>query len=253
MWQFQIYEHDIPNSSVLADKSLRAQSYNWYDWLHPCLWHWSFHLQCCLRVEHLPYLHCLLSGVWGATRVGQFGSSSFFCDAIRPFGLHHTNHWFGHCSTDDILGQSITTNTKRYFTAFQFWISKVECTFTISDCRDIPFRATLISVFLWIFIFIVGLSFSISTIEVSATYKAMAPYICAAATILLRHPCVSAFAFRANEECRRLDMDEEREKRRNSVIEEAKKARDLRKSKAGILDEDRIERVTETSVWKESE
>ena len=77
----------------------------------------------------------------------------------------------------------------------------------------------------------------------------MAPYICAAATILLRHPCVSAFAFRANEECRRLDMDEEREKRRKSVIEEAKKARDLRKSKAGIQDEeDRIERVTETSV-----
>ena len=119
----------------------------------------------------------------------------------------------------------------------------------ISDCRDIPFRATLISAFLWIFIFILGLSFSISTIEVSATYKAMAPYICAAATILLRHPCVSAFAFRANEECRRLDMDEEREKRRKSVIEEAKKARDLRKSKAGIQDEeDRIERVTETSV-----
>ena len=43
-------------------------------------------------------------------------------------------------------------------------------------------------------------------------------------------------------------MDEEREKRRNSVIEEAKKARDLRKSKAGILDEDRIERATEISV-----
>ena len=99
----------------------------------------------------------------------------------------------------------------------------------ISDCRDIPFRATLISAFLWIFIFILGLSFSVSTTEISTTYKAMAAYICAAITTLLRHPCVSAFSFRANAESRRLDLTEERERRRNTVIQEAKKERESRK------------------------
>jgi len=109
--------------------------------------------------------------------------------------------------------------------------TKLTKKYYISDCRDIPFRATLISAFLWIFIFILGLSFSVSTTELSPTTKAMAPYICAAVTILLRHPCVSAFAFRANAESRRLDLTEERERRRNTVIQEAKKERESRKLK----------------------
>ena len=111
-----------------------------------------------------------------------------------------------------------------------------QCCYLISDCRDIPFRATLISAFLWIFIFILGLSFSVSTTEISATYKAMAPYICAAITTLLRHPSVTAFSFVANAESRRLDLSEERERRRNTVIQEAKKERESRKLKTSSND-----------------
>ena len=59
----------------------------------------------------------------------------------------------------------------------------------------------------------------------------MAVYICAAVTIMLRHPCVTAFSFRANAESRRLDLNAERERRRNIIIEEAKKERALRKGK----------------------
>ena len=73
--------------------------------------------------------------------------------------------------------------------------------------------------------------FGISTSEVTALHKAEAAYFCATVTILLRHPCVSAFSFRANAESRRLDLTEEREKRRNTVIQEAKKEREERKQK----------------------
>ena len=100
-----------------------------------------------------------------------------------------------------------------------------------SDCRNIPLRATVVNTLLWIFNFQVGLFFSISTTEISALNKAMAVYICAAITMMLRHPCVSAFAFRANAESRRLDLKEEKERRRNRIIEEAKKEKASRKEK----------------------
>ena len=103
--------------------------------------------------------------------------------------------------------------------------------FIFSDCRNIPLRATVVNTLLWIFNFQVGLFFSISTTEISALNKAMAVYICAAITMMLRHPCVSAFAFRANAESRRLDLKEEKERRRNRIIEEAKKEKALRKEK----------------------
>ena len=102
----------------------------------------------------------------------------------------------------------------------------------IADCRNFPLRATLISTFLWIVNFIVGLFFGISTTEISPLNKAMPICFAAHFTILLRHPCVSAFSFRADAEGRKLDLKEDRERRRNLVIEEAKKDRELREKNA---------------------
>ena len=87
----------------------------------------------------------------------------------------------------------------------------------------------MISASLWIINFIVGLFFGISTTEISPLNKAMPIYFAAHFTILLRHPCVSAFSFRADAEGRKLDLKEDRERRRNLVNEEAKKERELRK------------------------
>ena len=104
--------------------------------------------------------------------------------------------------------------------------------FYISDCRDIPFRATLINTLLWTVSCLVGLFFAISTTEISPLNKAMSIYFCAHFTILVRHPCMLVFSFRANVESRRLDMKEERERRRNIVIQEAAKERASRKENA---------------------
>ena len=101
--------------------------------------------------------------------------------------------------------------------------------FSFPDCRGIPLRATLISTLLWTFSCLIGLFFAISTTEISPLNKAMCIYFNAHFTILLRHPCVSMFSFRANAEVRRLDMKEERERRRNIVIQEAAKERAARK------------------------
>ena len=86
----------------------------------------------------------------------------------------------------------------------------------------------MVSTFLWMINFVVGLFFGISTSEISPLNKAMAISFAAHFTILLRHPFVSAFSFRANAESRKLDLKEERERRRTLVIEEAKKERALR-------------------------
>ena len=86
----------------------------------------------------------------------------------------------------------------------------------------------MVNTFLWMINFIVGLFFGISTSEISPLNKAMAIYFAAHFTILLRHPCVSGFSFRANAENRKLDLKAERERRRSLVIEEAKKERALR-------------------------
>ena len=96
----------------------------------------------------------------------------------------------------------------------------------------------MISAFLWLFTFLLNLGFGVSTSEVSALHKAESVYVCAAITILLRHPFVSAFSFRANAESRRLDLTEEREKRRNTVIQEARKEREERKQKTSSDDDD---------------
>ena len=101
--------------------------------------------------------------------------------------------------------------------------------FSFPDCRGIPLRATLISTLLWTFSCLIGLFFAIRTTEISPLNKAMCIYFNAHFTILLRHPCVSMFSFRANAEVRRLDMKEERERRRNIVIQEAAKERAARK------------------------
>ena len=92
-------------------------------------------------------------------------------------------------------------------------------------------RATLINTLLWIFNFLVGLIFSISTTEISALNKAMAIYICANVTIMIRLPCMLNFCFRANTENRNLDLNEERERKRRIIIEEAKKRTDIEETK----------------------
>ena len=109
----------------------------------------------------------------------------------------------------------------------------------------------MISAFLWIFNFFLGLGFGISTSEISPLYKAESAYFCATITILLRHPCVSAFSFRANAESRKLDLTEEREKRRNTVIQEAKKEREERKQKTSS-DDDIQMLPSPTPIWTQS-
>ena len=71
---------------------------------------------------------------------------------------------------------------------------------------------------------------TISTTEISPLNRAMSLYFAAHFTILLRHPCMMVFCFRANAEGRRLDVKEERERRRNIVIEEAAKERASRRT-----------------------
>ena len=61
----------------------------------------------------------------------------------------------------------------------------------------------------------------------------MGAYLVAAVTIMLRQPCVAAFSFRTNAENRRLDMKEQRERRRARVIEEARKERALKNQSSG--------------------
>ena len=116
--------------------------------------------------------------------------------------------------------------------------------FLFSDCRNIPLRATFINTFLWIINFQVTIFLSINTTEISLINKAMAVYVCATVTIMLRHPCVSAFSFRANIESHRLDLNEDRERRRNTIIEEAKKERALRKGKL----EDNVEEIDQQAT-----
>ena len=111
----------------------------------------------------------------------------------------------------------------------------IENTYSISDCRNIPLQATLINTLLWILNFLVGLIFSINTTEISALHKAMAVHICANVTIMIRHPCMLVFCFRANTENRNLDLNEERERKRRIIIEEAKKERALRKQRNELI------------------
>ena len=121
-----------------------------------------------------------------------------------------------------------------------YWKKKL---FYISDYHDIPFRATLINTLLWTVSCLVGLFFAISTTEISPLNKAMSIYFCAHFTILVRHPCMLVFSFRANVESRRLDMKEERERRRNIVIQEAAKERASRKENATNRIEIQLEEI----------
>ena len=75
-----------------------------------------------------------------------------------------------------------------------------------------------------------GLFVVVSTTEISPLNRAMSLYFGAHFTILLRHPCMMVFCFRANAEGRRLDMKAERERRRNIVIQEATKERASRRT-----------------------